>query len=237
MDQSFLPDDDGTARASRSRRYAIEKLHQLRMANGRLKLKTLKARHYRILFLHMEGMSQRNIATIFHLSECHVSLIINDPLSQDFIARGMHDLDGEFRALLGPTAGVLRETLGHPNPEIRLKAADKVLRINGKFDKREDAVRTTAEDLVRQLIAQVPSTLIEKQVNIQVNNGDRIDPFVREALGSFGKETIEWPDKAQSEMASTASQADPQRPEVPSSSEAESPGREETLQAGDDSSG
>lgn len=196
---------DGPRRRGRRSRYEIEKIHGLRRETGAYKITQLKARHYRVLFLHMEGASNYRIAEILHLSHCHVSLIINDPISQEFISRGMKDIDGEFRALLGPTAQALRDNLQHRDPNVRQKAADSVLKVNGKFDKRPDTERTTAEDLIQKLLAQVPRQQIDKQVNIQINSGDRIDPFVREALGTFGREEPQCPDKEQSATASIAS--------------------------------
>ncbi len=168
-------------------KYEIEKLHGIRRSTGALKLKRLKPRHYRALFLHMNGARNQEIARMMGWSEVHVSIVLNDPLSQAFISQGMTDIDQEFRALLGPTVDVLKETLAHADPDIRLKAAEKVLRVNGKFEKKADSGAVSAESLIRSLLEQAPRNVIQKQVNIQINSGKPVDPYITEQLGELGK--------------------------------------------------
>jgi hypothetical protein len=135
--------------------YQLEKENGLRSKSGAKLLKKLTGKHLTCINYHLAGEKSSNIAKAMKVTEAWVSTILNDPLSQDVIRSRFHLMDMELRAMMPQAVQVLRDSMAHEDPHVKLSGADKWLKANGFYTpKRDENPNATAEDLVRQLLAQ-----------------------------------------------------------------------------------
>lgn len=128
--------------------YQQEKDDGRRSPSGALRLRKLSGKHYRIINYHLEGMKGQEIALMMGMSQGQISLILNDPLVKEVIAKRFVDLDNETFARANQ---VVREKLEDKDPAIALRAADMAWRARGRYEKKSDD-RPTAEDVVQRML-------------------------------------------------------------------------------------
>lgn len=125
-------------------------------------LKKLTTRHKRIVQLKVAGLERTDIAKLAKCTPEYVSMLLGQPLVQEYL-KIQHDMvDQDLRDLCGPAVNTLRSSLDSPDDKVALAAAQTVLRANGKFTQSDDTPKTTAEDVVAQIFQIVNS-------NVQVN--------------------------------------------------------------------
>lgn len=137
--------------------YEYQKVIGKRSESGELKLRKLLPRHKSIIAFHLQGWSNRDIAHQMNMDEIAVGRVLRDPLSQNLINRYMEMTDDELRALMPKTVASLRRGLEHPDIHVQMKAADKVLKTQGKYNEKEGG-RETAEDVIARALERVAET-------------------------------------------------------------------------------
>lgn len=155
---SSVPESVGTTGTIgySSHQYQIERATGQRNPNGTRPLKRLSAVHRQMIQLHLSGLPGSEIAERTGKTQASVSRILNDPLAQREIDRVLRETDQEFAALYTQGVRVIREALdattvqNKPAHNTRLKAADMLLKAQGKYQDSEG--RETAEDVVKQIV-------------------------------------------------------------------------------------
>jgi hypothetical protein len=149
-------------------RYLVEKINGQRRENGAMKLRRLTARHYRIIGMHLEGLSLERIARECLVTVSTASRIINDPLAQDIIKKVFSNREGEIQSLGGKALDAVRAGLDEGQTVgVRLKAV-------GAYTKMREAMlpkdkgSESAEDVIARILGN--AKIIGTQ-NVQVNIG------------------------------------------------------------------
>lgn len=138
--------------------YQLEKENGHRLPNGAKPLKKLTKKHKQMIQLHLEGMSNNDIAEGVGMTPSRVSIILNDPLARAWAQSQMQDFELEFQALFPKTVGVIRDALGAetqggaPAFATRLKAADLYYKASGRYKDAEEKGET-AEDVIQRILA------------------------------------------------------------------------------------
>ena len=113
----------------------------------KMQLKKLTSRHLSMMeALNIEGKSQREVSTLFGISETWLSLLKKDPLWQakeaeykQFIQKAC-----ELRIcqMIPKALNVLEQALDSPRPSVQLKAALQILKKAGIDGKSSDEAKT-----------------------------------------------------------------------------------------------
>ncbi len=113
--------------------------------------KRLKMRHRRVIAMHLQGTSNKDIATVLGCSQGYVSKVINNPTVIPILQRCYDEYEKEFQALTPLCIEALRENLEGDDPTHQLKAVDLTFKRQGAYDKRVD-LSTTAEDVIEKIL-------------------------------------------------------------------------------------
>jgi hypothetical protein len=122
-------------------------------------LKRLTALHHHIIVLHLQGISNVDIATTLDVSPSMVSNTLRSEPAQEIISRHHENTLKELHALLPLSVNAVRHALLDGDPKIQLSAADKHFRAVGLY-KEQDAAKETAEDVIARAL-QVAQTNAE----------------------------------------------------------------------------
>lgn len=147
------------------RQYELEKEGGIRRETGAIYLKQLKAKHLRIIALHLRGMSNKKVALETGRSEAWISTVLSDPLSKRYLERFRQQEEGRLLGLFSRSIDAVEESLdarladARPNHGVRLKGADMAFKLTGAYAIADEQAET-AEDVVARIL----------QVNVQVNN-------------------------------------------------------------------
>ncbi len=97
------------------------------------------------------GTSQIKAAHEAGLSPEHLSRVIQRPEAQKELTRLGMVLDDEYAKLFGKVVEVLRESLEHPDPDVRLNAVNLWFKGSGKQQANIN-VKLSAEDVIAKLL-------------------------------------------------------------------------------------
>lgn len=123
---------------------------------GRPRLNKLGPKHKMVIALHLQGYMNYEIAQLVNFDEVHVSNVLLDPLSQEIINSHHAAIDMKLQALMPMTVEVLRDALESPDMNIRLKAADKIMKNQGKYGvEGENNKGGTAEDVIARALERL----------------------------------------------------------------------------------
>jgi hypothetical protein len=92
----------------------------------------LSPEEYRTLRLHMQGLGRREIAGILGITEVGVGLRLQKHRVKAAKARLLDEADEDLSSLVGEALDVYRKGLKASDIEVRMKAADRVFKANGK---------------------------------------------------------------------------------------------------------
>lgn len=137
-------------------KYEWDKIIGRSRPTGRPKLNKLRPKHKMIIALHLQGYMNYEIANFVGFDEQHVSNVIMDPLAQEIINQHHASVDMKLQALMPMTVEVLRDALESPDMNVRLKAADKVMKNQGKYgDDGASNNGGTAEDVIARALERL----------------------------------------------------------------------------------
>jgi len=119
--------------------------------SGQKPLKRLKMKHRRVVGLHLQGLSNIQIAAALGLSAGSVSCILNNPTCQEILERAFRECDRELRALYPSVVGRIREILDAGSDGDALGAIDRFAKLTGRYREAEEK-QATAEDVVRRIL-------------------------------------------------------------------------------------
>ena len=148
-------------------KYEQEKELGIRRENGARNLSKLKPIHYKLIELHISGMSNNEIARRLRKSVPTISIWLNDPLVISELDKYYKAEDARFKALYSKTIDVIEDALNTEKHGINtnMKAARLYLQAHRKFDEDSGPEKETAEDIVQRVMNAI-------QVNVTVNNGN-----------------------------------------------------------------
>ena len=118
---------------------------------------------YRTLRLHLAGMKVGEIAETLGITEAAVRVRLMKPAVKAAKAQALEALRDDVEALSFSALEVYREGLQHQSFEYKLKAADRVMKMNrldGSYDRNAGNEKMDAEDLVSKMMA----------IQININN-------------------------------------------------------------------
>jgi DNA-binding CsgD family transcriptional regulator len=130
----------------------------------------LSPAEYRTLRLHMQGMPRREIAQIEGITEMAVGMRLRKHRVKAAKARLMEGVDEELEALTGEALDVYRDAVRSSDLEMRLKAAEKIFKVNGKgVDQRKKSGEgdLSAAEFMGTLLKNIHS-----EINISVGLND-----------------------------------------------------------------
>ncbi len=114
-------------------------------------LKRLNVRHRQIMALWLAGYNLNEISQTLDCAYATVHRVLNDETVQHHLGQVSEKTDGEIRDLIPRSIQVLRDALNNEDPKFALRAAENVLKMNGKFnDKAEES--ESAEDVVQRIL-------------------------------------------------------------------------------------
>ena len=113
--------------------------------------KRLKMRHRRVIALHLQGVSNVDIASVLGSSQGYVSQVLRNPTVIPILQRCYEDFEQEFQSLTPLCIQALRDSLESDDPTHQLKAVDITFKRQGAYERKEDG-RATAEDVIERIL-------------------------------------------------------------------------------------
>lgn len=105
------------------------------------------------LLLHLQGYRVPEIAASTNSSPSAVYKFLKTDTALQLKNDYLNFTEEEFRSLYVLTVHAIRDALVDDDIDIRLKAADKVLKARGDYDKHSQRdERDTAEDVIRRIV-------------------------------------------------------------------------------------
>jgi hypothetical protein len=145
----------------------------------------LSPEEYRTLRLHMQGLKRGQIAAILGITEMGVGLRLQKYRVKAAKARLLEEIDDDLSSLMTKAADVYRDGVTARDIETRMKAAERIFKINGKgSDKAKDSGDTNMSP------AQFMSTLLqnfETKINVDVKPIDYERPTEKSLDGDGGR--------------------------------------------------
>lgn len=167
--------------------YEEEKAVGIRKPNGARKMSQLKPRHYQIIKLHLEGKSNNEICKMAAkeggkpLRPATVSIVLNDPLSQEIIQALLKDKRSELEALQSPAIEAVRDSLQTTQSlSNRLKGVDRFIKLKEALVTDTDSEKG-AEAIIADILGSVADIVRSATGN---NNSPQPDPRVINPEGS-----------------------------------------------------
>lgn len=120
-------------------------------SNNQRPIKRFSSRHRVVIALHLQGCDNQEIAEATGYAPATVSAIICNPRSQEIIQSALARCDDKLSALLPQSIDAIRRALRSGDHRHTLKAAELLLRTQGKLTPR-DLGDTTAEDVIRRIL-------------------------------------------------------------------------------------
>lgn len=102
--------------------------------NGQSKLERLTLRHRLIIAMACEGKTSKDISRAMKCSSATVNRIINDPLGQVEINKYMEGVKGDIKRMLPLAMKVVQENLESGDPDTKMKALDRFIKLNDFVD-------------------------------------------------------------------------------------------------------
>lgn len=127
-------------------------------------LKKLKQKHKTMVALHLQGLKRDQIAQLAGCVPEYVSMIIAQPIVQEYLRDLEQYMDNRLRSLYGKSVDAIDSVLTSGSDDAKLKAARLQMEATDKMGKQEHG-KQTAEDVVSAILAGI-------QVNVNVNTGD-----------------------------------------------------------------
>lgn len=128
----------------------------LGLENSRNDLKNLKTHHKLIIMLHLEGLSNSDIASEVGRSPGYVRWVLSRPIVQDVVDQYFELTDREFKTLYKLSVRAVRDALSDKQDiRVRLNAADKFFRAHGKYESRDQRKTTSAEEVVSDIMSNI----------------------------------------------------------------------------------
>lgn len=140
-------------------------LQTIRPTNGKWELKKLSQKHKTIIALHVQNLTREEISQVAGCTPEYVSMIVAQPLAQQYLAELEKYMDSRLKALYGKSVDAIQQGLDSQDEEVALKAARLQLEATGKM-KKDDERGHSAEDVVAAILDR--ATVIIGQ-NVQVN--------------------------------------------------------------------
>lgn len=110
--------------------------------------------HQQVIALHMNGMGTAAIAKVMNRKYSWVAAVLRDDTIKGILDRIREVVNMELAALYPLAVNAVREVLEDGSDGPKLKAAELVLRTQGKMD-GEDSRARTAEDVVEEIMTHV----------------------------------------------------------------------------------
>lgn len=111
----------------------------------------IPTKHRLVILMHLEGYDGSEIANEVKLAPGTVYSILNNTQSQNIINQYFEFADQEFKALHKLSIKAVRDNLIHGDLDQRLRAADKFMKAQGKYDSNKEK-SDTAEDVVKRIM-------------------------------------------------------------------------------------
>lgn len=144
-----------------SEQYQQEKATGHRLPSGALPLLSLSPFHIEIVKAHLDGVRNKDLADIFHLTESTISRILSDPLVIAIKSEHASATDAQFDALYSQAVNAIRRGLDADDPDLALKASSMFFK-HAPSKAGGAPAGISAEDVARQLLLSV---------NVTINNG------------------------------------------------------------------
>ncbi len=121
------------SRSTRGQLYDWQKIIGDRTETGAMKLEKLKPKHKQVIALHLQGISNNDIARVVGYDAAWVCTVLSDPLVQPYIDKFNDMTDREIAALKARATDVFREKLESTDERVALAAADKIFKATGGY--------------------------------------------------------------------------------------------------------
>ncbi len=108
-------------------------------------LKGLTQRHKLIIGLHLNGVSNRDIADKVGCSRFTVASIIGDPLAQEVITFYYEGVESELKALFPKVVDAVRDALDSDTVGMKLKGVDRFAKLTGMDGGRDERKGVTVQ--------------------------------------------------------------------------------------------
>ncbi len=120
------------------------------------------------LLMHLEGRSRGEIANELEISEQTVTTRLAKKSVKACLVRVKEGYEQDLHSLTGLATQAVREGLESSDLETKLRAADRVFKTTGRFDRKVESQGGTATDHINQVLAAL-------QVNVNIINEGRDD--------------------------------------------------------------
>ena len=144
-----------------------------------------------IILMHITGWRGTEIAHSLSISSATVSRTIHSAACTAILDKWRGQADKELESLMPLSVERMRDALRHPDPDVYLRAVDKVLKARGKY--REPAkLGFGAEDAMQKILErhqQLNVQIVQTQIiNNGVPNGSTSDQSGEGDDSGFGRD-------------------------------------------------
>lgn len=145
----------------------------------------LSPQEYKTLRLHMQGLSRGEIARILGITEVGVGLRLQKNRVKVAKARLLEEADEDLSSLVGEALDVYRTGLKARDLDMKMKAADRIMKFNGKGqEKKKDSgdQNMSPAEFMGTLLKNIDASI---NVNVGLNDYER--PTTRTVDGHTGR--------------------------------------------------
>lgn len=123
--------------------------------------KKLRIDHRKVIYLHLQGTSNVDIARAMGRSSAWVGNTLRNPTVVPILDALYNDYDVELKGMTGLAVEAIRESLEDGDPGEKLKAADLLFKRQGAYNK-VDHSDNNAEAVIARFLAEIENVRVEQ---------------------------------------------------------------------------
>jgi len=123
--------------------------------------KKLNIRHRRVIYLHLQGHSNKDIATALGRSPAWIGNVLRNPAITPVLEALYNDFETELQGMTGLAVDAIRDSLEYGDRGEQMKAADLLFKRQGAYNRQIDD-GNNAEAVIARFLAAVEDVKLER---------------------------------------------------------------------------
>jgi len=126
--------------------------------------KRLRMDHRKVVFLHLQGNANMDIALVLGKSPAWVGNVLRNPTVVPVLDALYSDYDTELKGMMGLAVDAIRTNLESGDGSLQLKSADLLFKVSGRYNRTESS-GNNAEAVIARFMAEIDEIKEDKKTS------------------------------------------------------------------------